>query len=86
MTKPNKKTFTNRKQEADFWERNIDQVIGSSKPTKVTFTKNLTETINIRLDQPTLDKVRLEAHRKGIGPTQLIRMWVKEKTHESNSK
>jgi antitoxin component of RelBE/YafQ-DinJ toxin-antitoxin module len=39
--------------------------------------------INIRLDPKTIDYVRQEADRKGIGPTQLIRMWIKERINES---
>jgi hypothetical protein len=48
----------------------------------VTFAKNLSEGITIRLDQPTLRAVRAEARSKGIGPTTLIRMWVLERVNK----
>ena len=52
------------------------------KPVRVRFAKNLSQGITIRLDAETLEKVRAEAHEKGIGPTTLIRMWVLEHVNQ----
>ena len=79
MIKPNKTIFKNRDREAKFWEKNYKKVWNNSKPLKIKFAKNLSSTINIRLDPKALDSVRIEAQRKGLGPTQLIRMWVMER-------
>ena len=76
---PNKKVFQDRSKEADFWKKNISQAWSGGKLIKVQFAKKLSETINIRLDQKTLRIVRSRASKKGIGPTQLIRMWIKER-------
>ena len=45
---------------------------------RVRFAKKLSEGLTIRLDPDTLEKVRAEAHERGIGATTLIRMWVLE--------
>lgn len=71
--------FQDREKEAKFWEENFDQAFVSGKSTKVALAKNLSESINIRLDAKSLHIVREQAREKGLGPTQLIRMWVMEK-------
>lgn len=78
-TIPSKKIFMVRENEAKYWEKNLKEAWNDGKTAKVNFSKNLSETINIRLDPPTLKIVRETAERKGIGPTQLIRMWIKER-------
>lgn len=78
-TKPSKITFQNREKEAKFWEENFKDEFAAGKQTEVDFAKNLSETINIRLDPETIATVRSKARAKGLGPTQLIRMWILEK-------
>lgn len=78
-TLPNKSIFKDREKEARFWEEHFDNEFGDGKPSKVSFAKNLSETLNIRLDPATVTIVRNEAKAKGLGPTQLIRMWIMEK-------
>lgn len=78
-TLPDTSIFKDREKEARFWEEHFDNEFASSKPQKVTFAKNLSETLNIRLDPATVTVVRNEAKAKGLGPTQLIRMWIMEK-------
>lgn len=84
MTMPNKSVFKNRKKEATFWEENYKETWNKGKPISVKFSKNLSTTINIRLDPKTLDSVRDKAHKRGLGPTQLIRMWIMEKVGRQN--
>jgi len=79
ITKPTKDIFMDREKEAKFWEENFDEAWKKGKPIKIKFAKNLSETINIRLDPQILGIVRNEAQKKGLGPTQLIRMWIMEK-------
>ncbi len=76
---PNESIFRDREKEAKFWEENFDEAWKAGKPIEAKFAKNLSETINIRLDSKTLNVVRNEAKEKGLGPTQLIRMWIMEK-------
>ena len=79
MTKPNESIFKDNEKEAKFWEENYKKTKVTGKPVNVTFAKDLSETINIRLDPRTLTLVRDQAKEKGLGPTQLIRMWIMEK-------
>lgn len=72
--------FKSRAEEAEFWDtHSIADYWDELRPVKVTFAKNLSEGITIRLDRPTLTAVRAQAREKGIGPTTLIRMWVMER-------
>ncbi len=80
VPEPDESVFRDREKEAKFWEENVDKVW--RKPIKVKFAKNafrLSDSINMRLDPRTSYVVRQEAKKKGLGPTQLIRMWVMEK-------
>ena len=76
---PDESIFRDREKEAKFWEEHFDEAWEAGKPVKVRFAKNLSETLNMRWDTPTLNRVRKVAKQKGLGPTQLIRMWVMEK-------
>ncbi len=82
--KPNESIFKDRKKEAAFWEKNIEEIRATAKPIKVKFAKNLSATLNIRLDPQTLHNIRSQASKKGLGPTQLIRMWIMEKMPGNN--
>lgn len=84
MTKYQKKTpipkFANLEKEARFWDtHDTTDFEDEFKPVKVRFAKNLSQGITIRLDDDTLEKLRMKAFAKGIGPTTLARMWLKER-------
>ncbi len=83
--KPDESIFKDREKEAAFWEKNIKTVRFNAKPIEAKFAKNLSATLNIRLDPQTLQDVRSQASKKGLGPTQLIRMWIMEKMPGNNS-
>lgn len=79
MKAPDKSIFKDRDKEAKFWEENYRETWKTGKPIKVRFAKNLSTTLNIRLDPHTLGRVRTRAAQNGLGPTQLIRVWIMEK-------
>ncbi len=75
--------FSSREEEAKFWEtHSIADFTDELKPITVRFAKNLSEGITIRFNQPTLDKLRKLAHKKGIGPTTLARMWILDQMNQ----
>ena len=77
--------FTNREEEATFWDtHDVSDYWDELKPVKLSVSKNLSKGITIRLDEETLEMLRQQAHRKGIGPTTLARMWILERL-QSNS-
>ena len=72
-------TFTTHEEEAAFWDTHeITEFLDELTPVKVRFAKNLSEGITIRFDPGTLEKLRVEAHKRGVGPTTLARMWIME--------
>lgn len=85
LKKPPDSIFKDRDKEAAWWEKNFDAAFKAGKSIKVEFAKNLSENINVRLDTPTLNKVRIQAKGIGLGPTQLIRMWIMEKTQNNKN-
>jgi hypothetical protein len=72
--------FANREEEARFWDtHDMADYWDEFQPVKVRFAKNLSEGLHIRLDPETMNQLRSEAAHKGIGPTTLARMWIKER-------
>lgn len=70
--------FKNREEEAAWFEAHMADIWPEAKPVQVRFAKNLSSGLNIRLDPASLEQLRTVAHEKGIGPTTLARMWIKE--------
>lgn len=74
--------FKTREEEAKFFEtHSIAHLQDEFRPINVRFAKNLSEGIHVRLDPKTLENLRKEAEEKGIGPTTLVRMWIKEQLY-----
>lgn len=87
---PDESIFRDRVKEAKFWEEHFDKAWKKGKPAKVKFAKKLkriylSDSINIRLDPKITSAIRAEARKKGLGPTQLIRMWIMEKIGTKHS-
>lgn len=76
--------FNSYKEEAKFWDtHSAADYIDEMKPVRVEFAKNLSQGITIRFDKRTLENLREVAHKKGVGPTTLARIWILEHLHES---
>ncbi len=68
-----------REELAQFWDtHSIADYWDELKPIKVKFAKNLSDTLNVRFEPQDVAKIRAVAQKKGVGPTTLIRMWVRE--------
>ena len=75
--------FKSYQEEAKFWQtHSAADYLHEMKPVKVRFAKNLSQGITIRFDKRTLENLRETAHKKGMGPTTLARMWILEHLHE----
>lgn len=73
-------SFKNYEEEAHFWDtHSFTDYWDELKPVKVRFAKNLSDTLTLRLDAPTLIELRQKAQNIGVGPTTLARMWILEK-------
>lgn len=82
---PDDSIFKDSTKEAAFWEKNFQETWKTGKSVKVKFAKNLSVSLNIRLDPKTLNLIRSQAKAKGLGPTQLIRMWIMEKINSKHT-
>jgi len=71
--------FKTLEEEAAWWDTHDPADYQDElKTVKVSFAKNLSAGLNIRLDPDRMEQLRTVAHNKGIGPTTLARMWIKE--------
>lgn len=70
-----------RQEVAEFWDtHSFADYLDALKPVKVKFAKDLSSGMTVRFDEETMSKLRNHAQKKkGIGPTTLVRMWVREK-------
>ena len=79
-TKSRIPSFANYKEEAAFWDtHDTADYADEFRPVKARFAKNLSQALSIRLDSRTIDSLRAQAARKGVGPTTLARMWILER-------
>ena len=77
--------FKNRGEEAKWFEtHSVADYLDEFTPVGVRFAKNLSEGLHVRLDPETLTKLRVEAKEKGVGPTTLVRIWIKEQLRSVN--
>jgi predicted DNA binding CopG/RHH family protein len=84
MTKTKSKipTFKNIQEEAEFWDtHDTADFENEFKPVEIRFGKNLSNALSVRFESEDVAKIREVAHKKGIGPTTLVRMWVREHLH-----
>ncbi|MCE7939329.1 MAG: hypothetical protein DYG90_12250 [Chloroflexi bacterium CFX6] len=78
--------FASREEEAEFWDNHdFSEFEDELKSVKVRFAKRLSQGLAVRFDEETLEALRTQAKRKGIGPTTLVRMWVIERLRKEVS-
>ena len=71
--------FRTIQEEAAFWDsHDLADYWDGFKPIEVHFAKNLSSSLNVRLDKESLQRLRAEAHVRGVGPSTLVRRWILE--------
>lgn len=71
--------FRSRQEEARFWDtHSISDYMDEMKPIKARGAKNLSEGLTIQFAPETISQLRQRAQERGLGPTQLARMWILE--------
>ena len=69
---------------AQFWDtHDVTDYLDELQPVKVAPMKSFDQGMTVRFDRPTLTQLREQANKIGVGPTTLIRMWVKERLQKS---
>lgn len=63
---------------ADYWDQ-LENVTD-----QVTFNHPAKKTISVRIAEEDLKELKRIASEKGLGPTTLIRTWIREKLHKES--
>jgi hypothetical protein len=76
-------SFANRDEEAAFWDTHDVTEFGEElRPIEVVIGGDLAERLTVRLDQTDRTELVKRARAKGVGPSTLARMWLKERLRE----
>lgn len=72
------KPFKTLQEEAEYWD--TQSPMDNVPDTAITVHRapKKTETLTVRFDPDDLTELREQAEKQGIGPTTLVRMWVRE--------
>ena len=69
-----------RDEEAEFWDtHDVTDYLDELRPAQVRFAPNLSAGMTVRLDPDDRDTLGRIAAERGVGPTTLVRMWIKER-------
>lgn len=73
--------------EARFWdETSVDELEGELEEVEVDRpSRPLSETFAVRLDKATVAAIRRLAARRDVGPTQLVRRWIRQAVEREES-
>ena len=72
--------FKSRQEMAEFWDtHDASDYWEELEPVKLRVAKNLTDTLNVRFTAEDMEQLGKVAESKGIGPSTLARMWIKER-------
>jgi hypothetical protein len=78
--------FQSREEEAAFWDtHDFTEFLDETRPVKLRFRGNLSEGLTVRLDQHDRRELESRAAEQGIGPSTLVRMWIKERLRQTGS-
>lgn len=72
--------FNNIEDEAEFWDtHDVTDLMDQLEPVNARFVRRLTGPLSVRLDSGDRAALTMIAKEQGIGPSTLVRMWVKER-------
>jgi hypothetical protein len=72
--------FRSREEEAEFWDtHDVTGYLEELRPVRVSFAPNLSSGMTVRLNPADLEVLGRIAAERGIGPSTLERMWIKER-------
>src|SRR5829696_8178708 len=76
--------FQSREEEAAFWDtHDFTEFLDETRPVKLRVAKNLTEGLTVRLDRRDREELERRATEQGIGPSTLVRMWIKDRLRQA---
>ncbi len=75
--------FKTLQEEADFWGTH-DLLDDVDEGTMVGFhAANKDTVMSVRFEKKDIEALRRQAFHIGVGPTTLVRMWIREKLHSA---
>lgn len=75
--------FKSREEEAEFWDtHDVTDYFGELRPVRVTPMPGLSAGMTVRLDAEDRERLGRLAAARGIGPSTLVRMWIKERLRD----
>lgn len=75
--------FASVEEEAAFWDtHDVTDYLDESQPARVTVSQELAERLTVRLDRADREELVRRAAAKGLGPSTLARMWLKERLRQ----
>ncbi|MDQ3655169.1 MAG: BrnA antitoxin family protein [Chloroflexota bacterium] len=79
-------SFKNIEEEAEFWDtHDTADFPDEFELVNVTIGGDLAERLTIRLDGADRAELTRRARAKGVGPSTLVRMWVKERLDQESA-
>ena len=76
--------FQSREEEAAFWDTHeFTEFLDETRPVKLRVAKNLSEGLTVRLDRRDREELERRAAELGIGPSTLVRMWIKDRLRKA---
>lgn len=77
--------FQSREEEAAFWDTHeFTEFLDETRPVKLRVTKNLSKGLTVRLDRRDREELERRASEQGIGPSTLVRMWIKDRLRQTS--
>ena len=75
--------FANIEEEAEFWDTHDTTDFAEEwKPVQIEVRPELAERLTLRLEQRDRQQLIALAREKGIGPSTLARMWIRERLRQ----
>ena len=75
--------FANIEEEAEFWDtHDLTDFAEEWQPVQIEVSPELAERLTLRLEQRDRQQLTALAREKGIGPSTLARMWIKERLRQ----
>jgi hypothetical protein len=75
--------FSNIEEEAEFWDtHDVTELMDQLEPVNVQWVRKSGSPLSVRLDSRDRAELTMIANERGVGPSTLVRMWIKERLKE----
>ena len=76
--------FKSKEEEAAFWDtHDFTEFLDETRPVKLRVSPQFSESLTVRLDRRDRAELERRASELGIGPSTLVRMWIKDRLRQT---